>query len=179
MFGGLVFQWRSFRTSGLDFRRIAGISRGSMYRFSNSRIGSAAAQITAHGLIDVRIGGICLAREQRGGRHNLPRLAVAALRYIDFDPSPLHRMTHIRRKTFDRGDVLAGNARNRCAARSSRHSVDVYGTCAAKLQAATKFGARQAQRVPQNPKQRHLSRDVDASSFPVEGEINGWHLDSS
>src|SRR5262249_40673269 len=104
-----------------------------MNRFSNSRIGSAAAQITAHGLIDVRIGGICLAREQRSGRHNLPRLAVAALRHIDFDPSPLHRMTHIRRKAFDRLDVLARNTRNGRAARSSRYSVDVYSACAAKL----------------------------------------------
>src|SRR5579883_188423 len=47
--------------------------------------------------------------------------------------------------------------------------------CSAQLETAPEFRARQAQRVAQNPQQRHLRRDVDALSFPVKGKLNGWH----
>src|SRR5579883_2835881 len=47
--------------------------------------------------------------------------------------------------------------------------------CSAQLETAPEFRARQAQRVAQNPQQRHLRRDVHALSFPVKGKLNGWH----
>ena len=37
--------------------------------------------------------------------HDLSRLAVAALRYLMFDPGFLQRVVVIRRQSFDRGDL--------------------------------------------------------------------------
>ena len=67
-----------------------------MNRFANTGIGSAAAQIAAHGLIDIRVGWIRLPREKRSGGHDLSGLAVPALRHINFDPRTLNGMAGIR-----------------------------------------------------------------------------------
>src|SRR5688572_19776157 len=44
---------------------------------------SAAAADVGHGLVDVPVGRLRLLREQRRGRHDLPRLAIAALGHVD------------------------------------------------------------------------------------------------
>lgn len=61
-------------------------SRCTVNRFANADVGSTAAEIPVHGLIDVLIGGVRVLGEQRDGRHNLTGLAIAALRDIHFDP---------------------------------------------------------------------------------------------
>src|SRR6266581_319544 len=47
--------------------------RGLLDGFANAQIGSAAADIAGHGVIYVGICRMRLAREQRGGRHDLAR----------------------------------------------------------------------------------------------------------
>ena len=47
-------------------------------------------------------------------RHDLPRVAVAALRHVLLDPGALHRVEGFAlRQTLDRGDALAGDGRQR------------------------------------------------------------------
>jgi hypothetical protein len=47
-----------------------------------------------------------VARKQFCGLHDLAGLAVTALRHLLGDPGFLKRMVTIRRKTFNRGDLL-------------------------------------------------------------------------
>src|SRR5437667_146083 len=88
-------------------------------------------------------------------------------------------MACVRGEAFNRCDVLPGDRRDCGAAGARRDSVDMDRACSAELQAATELGAGQSDRVAQYPEQRHLRRDIDAMSFPIKGELNGWHLDPS
>jgi hypothetical protein len=66
----VAFSWFDFRDSG-DL-----LDRGS-----NAAISAAPADIAAHGLVDIGIGGFGGLFEQRRGSHYLAGLAIAALRY--------------------------------------------------------------------------------------------------
>src|SRR5947208_6659339 len=59
--------------------------RGPVNRRPDALISAAAANVR-HRLIDVCIGGVRLLGEQRCRRHDLARLAVAALRHVFRDP---------------------------------------------------------------------------------------------
>src|SRR5207244_87255 len=50
--------------------------RGLLDRRADAVVRAAAADVAGHRGVDVRIGGIGIAREQRGGLHHLARLAV-------------------------------------------------------------------------------------------------------
>src|SRR5882672_9364060 len=58
-------------------------------RLANAHIGGAAAQVPAHGLLDVRFHGSGPGFEQRNRAHDLPALAVAALHDVLVDPRVL------------------------------------------------------------------------------------------
>ena len=60
--------------------------------FADPRIGSAAAEISGHGVINIGIGWIWVDREERSRAHHLPWLAVTALRNLHLEPSSLHGM---------------------------------------------------------------------------------------
>src|SRR5471030_264139 len=78
-------------------------------------IGAAAADITAHGVVDVGVAGRLVRLEQRGGAHDLAALAVAALRHIDLDPRLLHGLADlVRLHRLDGGDFLADGSRIWC-----------------------------------------------------------------
>src|SRR6266568_8417174 len=64
---------------------------GHMHAGADALVGAAAADV-GHRFVDVRIGRLRLFLEQRGGRHDLPGLAVAALRHVERRPGLLHRM---------------------------------------------------------------------------------------
>ena len=56
------------------------------------------------------LGRIAILGEQRRRLHDLAGLAVAALRHLLGDPGLLQRMLALGVETFDRGDLLAGEA---------------------------------------------------------------------
>jgi hypothetical protein len=62
---------------------------GALNCFSNARIRHATAKIAVHRLVDFLIAGIRRACEQAGCLHDLPRLAIAALRHLFLDPGGL------------------------------------------------------------------------------------------
>ena len=66
-------------------------------------VGAAAADV-GHQRVDVAVGRLRLLLQQRHRRHDLPGLAVAALRHVVLDPGQLHRMRAVGRKPFDGGD---------------------------------------------------------------------------
>ena len=55
-------------------------------RRADTHVRCATANIAAHGGVDIRITRLLLLGEQRGSRHDLSRLAIAALRNVDFLP---------------------------------------------------------------------------------------------
>src|SRR6516164_7576381 len=59
---------------------------------ANARIGSAAAQIAGHHLIDVLVRGLGDQFKKRDGLHDLAGLAIAALRNLMLDPSLHNRV---------------------------------------------------------------------------------------
>jgi len=75
-------------------------------RFANALVSAAAADVAAHGIVDIGVGGLGFFREQRYRGHDLPGLAVAALRNVFFHPGLLDGVAAIGGKTFDGSDFF-------------------------------------------------------------------------
>jgi hypothetical protein len=143
-----------------------------MNRFANAHVRAASTDVAGHRGVDVFICGRRFGREQRGGRHDLPGLAVAALRYVQFDPCLLQRMTTIRRQAFDRRDRFASHRTHRRDARTSSGAFNVNRASATQRHAATVLGAGHSQRVTQYPKKGRVIGDVDIVRLPVDRQLD-------
>src|SRR5260370_8783033 len=124
-----------------------------MNGLTDALISAAAADIAAHGIVDVGVGGVGLLRKKSDGGHDLPGLAVTALRNIFFHPGLLHRMTAIRREAFDRGDFLARDAGDRGDAGTRSFAVDVHRTRSAERHAAPELRAGHVASATTSPDQ--------------------------
>ena len=83
----------------------------TVYGRPDAHIGAAAAKVAAHCVIDLRIGRARIARQKRSGAHDLPRLAVTALRDVQLHPGLLDGVRAVFGQPFDRGDGSAFGAR--------------------------------------------------------------------
>src|SRR4029077_17634582 len=79
-----------FMVVSLGLRGLAGLRRG-VDRRADARVGAAAADV-GHRRVDVLVGRAAVPREEGDRGHDLPRLAVAALRHLVVDPGLLHRV---------------------------------------------------------------------------------------
>ena len=86
--GGVVWRASGFSASvaASGFERL----RRCVNRGTDAHVGRAAADVAAHGRIDVRITRRALGAQQCDRRHDLPGLAVAALHHIEIAPGALH-----------------------------------------------------------------------------------------
>src|SRR5262245_18406299 len=66
--------------------------RRAVNGYADALIGPAAADISAHEVVDVGIGGIWLLGKKGGRGHDLPALTIATLWNVKFNPSLLDRM---------------------------------------------------------------------------------------
>src|SRR5665647_1759738 len=80
----------------------------------------AAAQVARHGVINFSIRWVGVLLEQRGSRHDLPCLAVTALRYIEFLPRGLQGVSTLGIQTLDGDDLFATHGGYRCHASARR-----------------------------------------------------------
>src|SRR5271168_3130420 len=72
---------------------------------ADAHIGAATADVSRHRRIDIGIVGVWCRGKQRGRRHDLPGLAIAALNDFEIEPGLLHPGAHGRRlDAFDGGD---------------------------------------------------------------------------
>src|SRR6516165_9444400 len=95
-------KWRSESIGSLLCLTVA---RGALDRLANADIGAATADVACHGSVDVGIIRIWRGREQSRRRHDLTRLAIAALNDFQIEPRPLNLGARWRRAdAFDRGD---------------------------------------------------------------------------
>ena len=93
------------------------------------------------------------ALEEGGGGHELSGLAIAALRYLMFDPCGLQRMKRaVRgREPFDGLNLLAISRRNGRQARPDRCAIETDGACAALPDPASELCACQLELLSNHP----------------------------
>jgi hypothetical protein len=96
--------------------------------------------------------------EQSHGLHDLPRLAVAALGDLFFDPSPFHRV--IFGNPFYGGDLFSLGVPRGENTGPLGLAVHVDGAGAAQPDAAAEFGSAQLQVLPDHPEQGNIRGDI-------------------
>src|SRR5437899_1231483 len=119
----------------LRFSRIAAISCPScrgLDRRTDPLIGAAATDVAGHRLVDIVIGGLRGLGEQAGRLHDLPTLAVAALRDVQAAPRGLDALAdRCSADPLDGRDLLAFRSRDRRDARARRRTIQVHRARAA------------------------------------------------
>src|SRR5882672_5316736 len=144
---------------------------GPMNGLSNARVGSATADVAAHRFVNIFIRGFVNLRQQHGCAHDLPGLAVPALRHVQLDPRLLQRMRQIAGQPLDGYYVLPFRARHRRHARADRLSLQMHCARSAERHPAAKFRAGQSQRVSQHPQERSRWIHVHLDGLPIYKEI--------
>src|ERR1700704_2542425 len=150
--------------------------RGLLDRFANAGIGAAAADVAGHRVVDVGIRRMRVAREQRRSRHDLARLAVAALNDLAVEPGLLDLGAgRGLADRLDRRDLRCADAVDRGDAGGGGRAVDMDGTRAAERHAAAEFRAGHAEHVAQYPQERRVTVDIDRpiDAIDLDGGSHG------
>src|SRR5467141_660611 len=138
---------------------------------ADALVGAAAADV-GHRRVDIGVARLRVFPEQRGGRHDLPRLAVAALRYVERRPGPLHGMGAGRGEPFDRDDPVAGlEVADQNGARAPHLAVDVHGTGAALRDSAAVLRSGQAHLLADDPQERRPVLRLHVAYLAVDIEF--------
>ena len=141
---------------------------------ANPHIGGAAADVAAHGRVDIGIARRLVAVQQRRRRHDLPGLAVATLHHVELAPGVLNHLAHgVFADRLDGADALADHRRYRDDARAGRLAFDVHRAGAAQGHATAVLGAGEIGDVAQRPEQRHVIGHVQLMVLAIE--IQGNH----
>src|SRR5215472_10849886 len=120
-----------------------------------------------------------LAREQSGCRHDLARLAVAALHYFKVEPGILDSSTSRRcADRFYRRDRVLPDRFDGQNARAHRGTVEMHCAGTAQRLATAELRAGHAQHVTQYPEKRRVSIDIDAMLHVVHFDRECHGLDS-
>src|SRR2546425_3200298 len=158
----------------LRFSRIAAISCPScrgLDRRTNPLIGAAATDVASHRLVDIVIGGLRGLGEQAGCLHDLPTLAVAALRDVQAAPRGLDVLAdRCSADPLDGRDLLAFRSRDRRDARARRRTIQVHRARAAEGHATPELGAGESELVAQRPEQWRARRHVHRHGFAIDVE---------
>ena len=116
--------------------------------------------------------GLRVLLQERHRRHDLPGLAVAALRHVLGEPGLLHGMPAVGRQAFDGGDRLVDDIADLDAARADGLAVHVHGAGAALCDAAAEFRAGHAELVADDPKKRGFRLDIQRIRLTIYGKCN-------
>ncbi len=125
--------------------------RGIFDRSADADIGGATADVAVHGEIDIAITRLGVDLQQRHRAHDLSGLAVSALRNIVTDPGLLHRFGLAPGHTFDGGDLVAADTRDRHRTGADRTAVEINRAGPALRNAAAIFGAGQPDAFADRP----------------------------
>src|SRR5882724_5743472 len=110
-------------------------------------------------------------REQCRCRHDLTRLAVAALHDLEVEPRLLYLLAGRRLPDrLDGGDFLAGGRGHRGNTRADRLAVELHGAGPAQRHAAAELRAGQADDIAQRPQDRHVRGHVHGLVLTVDVE---------
>jgi hypothetical protein len=111
------------------------------------------------------LGRVGILRKQRGCLHDLPGLAVAALRHLLGNPGLLQRMVALGGKAFNGGDLLADRIAGRRLAGAHGLAVDMDRAGTAQTSAATELGSSPFVQVT------FLTNGTPQMNFPVVRSI--------
>src|SRR5262249_8437930 len=157
-------------------RFMSRLLRRPLYRANDSRVRSTTTDVGAHVVYDLLAARPRLLLQQCRGAHDLPGLAIAALRHLLRDPRLLQRMAGIRREPFDRGHAAPREILDRVEAGVVRLAVDVYRARAALPGAAAELRPRELEILAQDPQQRRVRQRGDGMALAVDGERGLDHL---
>src|ERR1700730_16652720 len=127
-----------------------------MHSIFDPLVTAAAADVAGHRFNYLIVGRFWILYQQRGRLHDLPGLAIAALRDVELSPSLLNRMIAGSVEAFDGGDLAADHVGNRGDAGSCRFLIDDDGTRAAQPLAPAILGAGQDHLITEKTKERKI-----------------------
>jgi hypothetical protein len=136
---------------------------------TDTLIGATAADIAGHGAIDIIVARLRLLTQESKGGHDLPRLAVPALRYLFRNPRLLYPITE-GGEAFNRGDLVAGGGGSRSDARTCGVAIEMNGTSATQTGTTAVLGSGETQNVTKNPKEGHAGISLYASARSVNSD---------
>lgn len=145
---------------------------------ANAQVGTAAAEIAAHGFIDVAVCGCRMFGEECSSRHDLPDLTIAALRDVHFEPGLLQGVGVIGREAFECDYVGVGGVGEPGHARARGVAVEVNGEGATLADAAAILGGVEVEHVADDPEKRSVKRRVDSGGPAVDGQSDRHTLNS-
>jgi len=109
--------------------------------------------------------------------HDLPGLAVTALRNLLGDPGTLQRMLALRVQTFDGGDLFARGLRHRGLAGAHRLTIEVDRAGATEAGATAELRTGHLQVFADDPQQGRVIRYIDRMVMPID--VQGDHASST
>src|SRR5262245_8857857 len=127
--------------------------RRALDRAHDAVVGPAAADVRLHVALDFLPRRARVLPEQRGGAHDLPRLAIAALRHLLREPGLLQRVARVGRQALDGGDAATREVLDRAQARVVGLAVDMHGARAALADSAAELGAGELEVLAQYPQE--------------------------
>src|SRR5829696_9565289 len=145
---------------------------GFLHGAANAVVGGAAAEIAAHRRVDVRIGRFAILGQEADRRHDLPGLAIAALRHVKLDPGVLNRLRDFAADALNRRYGLAGGIRDRRLARAHGLAVEMDRAGAARRDAAPVLRAREVEEIPESPEERYVRLGIDGVRRAVDRHIH-------
>src|SRR5262245_36917601 len=142
---------------------------------TDANVGGAAADVAVHGEVDVAVGRSPHLLQKGDCAHDLPGLALAALRHVAGDPGALDGRRHPASDPFDRRNFRVAEGGDRQRARAQRLAVEDHGARPALDDPAPILCSGQAERVAQHPQERSTAVDIDAVLGAVDfnGEGHG------
>src|SRR5580658_3282356 len=149
--------------------------RDALNGFDDLGVSAATADVAVHVLDDLLACRLWILSQEFGRLHDLPRLAVAALRDLMGDPRFLQWMAGIRRQAFDRRHLLVGHFGEMRLTGAHSLAVNVDRAGAAQPGAAAELGAGQLDMFADNPKQRRISIGINARGFAIDRKGNRRH----
>src|SRR5580658_8435483 len=75
---------------------------------ADALVGRAAADVPVHGVVNVAVARGGFSGQERGRRHDLPRLAIAALWHVELSPRGAHRLDGFPLEALNRYDFHLG-----------------------------------------------------------------------
>ena len=160
--------------------------------FANPEVRRAPAEVARHRIVNLRIRRILMRLQQRRCRHDLPRLAISALRHLLLDPRLLHRMQpafaracsyapscviarsnrmrtapELTRQPLDRRDLLASHIGYQRLARPHCLAFQMHCARAAHPNSAAVLGSRQRKLIAQRPEQRHRAIHIERPPLSI------------
>src|SRR5262249_18959108 len=145
----------------------AGRAGSSMDRLADSSVAPAAAHLPIHHLVGVGVARLRLLLEERAGRKDHPRLAVAALRDVLLDPGLLAAVRAVARQALDGGEALARRLGDRHLAGAHRAPVLEDGAGPADADAAAVLCAGEPELVAEHPEERRVGLGGHGAALAV------------